>query len=182
MKHWIATGAFCTGLLATLSIASPRVNTALAASSRSHTAAVTRCYTNQLTISPDTSNSGAGHVGRYFRLHNKSNRGCTLFGYPGAQLLNASGHAMPTVLHWGTGYLSGSVVKRLVYLASGGNAYFLLEWSHIPTPGQTCPGAPAILITPPNTYRSIRVSLGQARIDACGGIINAAPVERTRLP
>lgn len=141
-------------------------------------ATVVRCYTNQLSISPDSGNSGAGHVGVYFRLHNHSQRACTLFGYPGAQLLDGRGHALHTVLHWGI----GSTIRRLVLLRPGSNAYFLLEWAHVPMPGQTCPRAPAILITPPNAYTSIRVSMVPGGIDACGGIINAGPVEPSRIP
>ena len=174
--------ALCLGLLLSLVAWSPVGNTALAAGPSSHGRAVTRCYTNQLTIYPDSGNSGMGHVGLYFRLHNHSNRACTLYGYPGAQLLDGHGGYLHTVLHWGVGYISGPQAKRLVYLRAGSNAFFLLEWVHIPTPGQSCPGAPAVLITPPNTYRSIRVSVLPGRIDACGGILNAAPVEPTRLP
>jgi hypothetical protein len=145
-------------------------------------AAVTRCYTNQLAVYRDTGNSGAGHVGVYFRLHNRSPRACTLFGYPGVQLLDGRGQYLHTVLHWGVGYLSGNQARRLVYLRPGGDAFFLLEWVHIPSPGQTCPHAPALLITPPNTYRSIRVSMTPGYVDACGGILNAGPVEPVRLP
>lgn len=155
---------------------------ALAAGSAARPAAVTRCYTNQLAIYRDSGNSGLGHVGVYFRIHNRSSRACTLFGYPGAQLLDARGRYLHTVLHWGVGYLSGNQARRLVYLRPGGDAFFLLEWVHIPSPGQTCSRAPAILITPPNTYRSIRVSMSPGYIDACGGILNAAPVEPVRLP
>lgn len=181
MNRWLSRclllGCIVFGF--TLSLCAHRV---LAAGPAVGPAAVTRCYTNQLAIYRDSGNSGLGHIGVYFRLQNRSQRVCTLFGYPGIQLLDGSGRPLHTVLHWGVGYLSGNQARRLVYLRPGGNAYFLLEWVHFPTPGQTCPHAPAILITPPNAFRSIRVSMRPGYVDACGGIVNAAPVEPVRLP
>jgi len=106
-------------------------------------------------------------------------------GYWGSlagQLLNRQGRSLHTVLHWGVGYLSGNQARRMVYLRPGRNAFFFLEWVHFPSPGQTCPSAPAVLITPPNTYRSIRVQMSPGVITACGGVVNAGPVEPSRLP
>ena len=182
MNRLIRSCALLLGVWVSLMMWFPQTHIAAAAPSSAHPSALTRCYTSQLSISPDSSNSGMGHVGFYFRVHNASARACTLFGYPGVQLLNRQGRSLHTVLHWGVGYLSGNQARRMVYLRPGRNAFFFLEWVHFPSPGQTCPSAPAVLITPPNTYRSIRVQMSPGVITACGGVVNAGPVEPSRLP
>ena len=161
------------GLFAAL-VAGP--HNAARASAPAH-AAVGRCHTEQLTIAPDYGEGGAGHIGIIFLVHNRSGHTCTLYGYPGAQLLDASYRPLPTHLRWGIGYLAGNPPRRLVTLKPGTDAYFSLEWVHIPSPGQACPTASFIQIYPPNTYTPTVVWAGQGGIDACGGNLIAAPVE-----
>jgi uncharacterized protein DUF4232 len=160
------------GLLAAL-VAGPHNAARASAPAR----VVARCDTAQLTIAPDYGEGGAGHIGLIFLVHNRSGQTCTLYGYPGAQLLDAAYRPLPTHLRWGTGYLAGNPPRRLVTLKPGTDAYFSLEWVHIPSPGQACPTAPFVRITPPNAYTSTIVWAGQGGIDACGGNLIAAPVE-----
>ena len=143
----------------------------------SRPAAVARCQTGQLAIAPDYGEGGVGHLSIIFLIHNRSGRTCALYGYPGAQLLNGSGQPLPTRLTWGSGYLNGNPPRRLVLLAPGTDAYVALEWTHIPTPGQSCPTASFVRITPPNASGSTIVWAGQGGIDACGGALTASPVE-----
>ncbi|GAC1434981.1 MAG: hypothetical protein NVSMB65_08960 [Chloroflexota bacterium] len=154
-----------------------------AATSRAGLAAASGapCQPRQLTIAVLASNGAMGHIGLMIQLHNRSGQSCTLFGYPGAQLLDARHRALPTHLHWGLGYLSGNSVRQTVWLPRGGNAFFILEWAHIPTGNEACPRAPYILITPPNDYSSLLVSLAPGFIDACGGRLNASPVLARRV-
>ena len=146
-----------------------------------HTAATVRCRTNQLTIAADYGEGGVGHLGLIFLVHNLSGQACTLYGYPGAQLLNGSQHSLPTHLKWGEGYLVGALPKRTVVLPPGIDAYFSLEWVHIPSPGQSCPVAPFLRITPPNTTVSLIVWSGPGGIMACGGNLTASPVESSQF-
>lgn len=142
-------------------------------------AASPRCRTSQLTITPIGGSAGVGHVGVEFRLRNHSALGCTLSGYPGAQLLDAHRHPLATIVRWGPGYLSGSRPVRAVYLAPGGDAYFTLEWDQIPSTGETCSVASALLVTPPNAYTPLLALPGAVVIRACGGRLTASPVEPT---
>ena len=138
-----------------------------------------RCHTAQLSITPVSSSGGVGHIGLQFSIHNDSSQTCTLQGFPGALLLNAQQQPLPTTVQWGAGYLSGNRPVRLVTLAPGANAYMTLEWVHIPSPGQTCPAAPYVLITPPDAADALQVTVGAGVIDACGGQLTASPVEPT---
>lgn len=147
------------------------------------TQAVSRCYVGQLTAKVVASSGAAGHLGVMFGLHNRSRRTCTLYGFPGAQLLTARKSRLPTHLQWGDGYITGIQRKKtLVRLTPGANAYFVMEWTHIPSPGQRCPMAPLVRITPPNDYSSILVPMKPSGIDACGGILDVTPVSATRFP
>jgi hypothetical protein len=99
---------------------------------------------------------------------------CTLYGYPGADLVDAKGYDLPTHLQWGYGYLFGNPAKRTVTLSTGGSAYFGLEWSHVPSSGQTCPTASYLLVTPPDETAPIVVAVKLGEI--CGGQLVATPV------
>lgn len=145
--------------------------------------AVSRCLVGQLTAKVVASSGAAGHQGIMFRFHNRSVRPCTLYGYPGAQLLTATRRPLPTRVQRGGGYISGIMRKKtLVRLAPGANAFFVMEWARIPTPGQRCPAAPLVRVTPPNDYASILVVMRPNGIDACDGILNVTPVSATRFP
>lgn len=151
---------------------------------RSHrVSTVTRCYVGQLALKPIASSGATGHLGVQFRFHNRSSRACNLYGFPGAQLLTGSRRPLPTHMQWGDGYISGiQRNKTVVRMAPGANSYFVMEWTHIPSPGQTCPVAPLIRITPPNDYSSILVHMTPYGIDACRGILNVTPVSGRPFP
>jgi Protein of unknown function (DUF4232) len=144
-------------------------------------AAPVRCYSNQLTVSPYQTSGAAGHRVMQIRFGNSSMRACSLYGYPGFQLQDARGKALPTRAVWATGYFFAARPKHSVRLAPRGNAYFVIEWTHIPTPGQACPTARGLRVTPPNAFTSIQVPLVSFGIDACGGILTSTPVEEEPL-
>lgn len=137
-------------------------------------AALPACQTAQLSISVEATDAATGHISDQFRIHNRSYAACTLFGFPGAQLLDAAYRPVYTRLTWGPGYAARP--RRLVTLAARGNAYVVLDWVHFSSTGGPCPTTPYLLITPPNTSRSLTVT---DAIDTCGGRLTASPVEPT---
>jgi hypothetical protein len=139
------------------------------------------CQPAQVDTVPDSSSAGAGHVGLQLRLHNHTAATCTLYGYPGPQLLDAQKHPLPTSVRQGNGYLAGSAQPEMVYLIPDSNAYFVLEWVHVPAPGQSCPRAANLLITLPSAHAAELVSLGRGRVDACGGRLTVSPIETNRF-
>lgn len=137
-------------------------------------AALPSCQTAQLSISVEATDNATGHVADQFRIHNRSFAACTLFGFPGAQLLDAGYRPVFTRVVWGPGY--GARPRRLVTLAPRGNAYVVLDWVHFSATGGSCATTPYLLITPPNTRFTLTVT---DAIDACGGRLTASPVEPT---
>lgn len=142
------------------------------------------CVNFQLLVTPVSGNGAMGHISEMFRIHDLLPGSCTLFGYPGALLLDGSFHSMPTHLTRAPWPQGGPGPKR-VTLTRSQDAYFVLAWEHMPRPGQRCPGARYVMITPPDdrlpvvTYSGNRS--GPSVIDACGGDLTASPVAGTRF-
>jgi len=136
------------------------------------------CYNIQLTIRPVQSQGAAGHIAVIYRLHNMWNQPCTLFGYPGVQLLDRHFLSLPTHVHRSPGNLVGAIPPRLIRLGPFGNAYFALGYSDVQVNNQPCPEARYLMIFPPNdslpvvTYAATH---GQG-LTACTGNINLSPV------
>lgn len=148
--------------------------------SRHHTASAGGvCRARQLNVTMHGGGVGLGHVGIELRLHNISTQSCTLTGYPSAFLLDARLLPMPTTVHQGSGYLSGNRPVRRVTLVPGGDAYAMVEWTHVPSPGQSCPVARNLLFLPPGADGAQLISMGRGGIDACGGQLTVSPVEPT---
>jgi hypothetical protein len=174
-------GRLATVALALAVLVIPSVGARAASVALPNSMALSRCYTNQLVINPASSSGAAGTIALLFKIHNRSSRACTLYGYPGAQLQNARHQNMPTYVHRGPPYFLG-LKPRLVHLAAGGNAFFVFKWSHIPSGNAPCPTSPYIRITPPNDYSSLLVTLGARNgIDACGGNLTVTPVVSYRI-
>jgi Protein of unknown function (DUF4232) len=142
--------------------------------------AVHACRNFQLTVRAFRSSAGMGHVETMYRVHNILPAACTLFGYPGAKLLDRDFNSLPTHVQRGLAYLAGKHAPETVTLAGSHDGYFVLAWDHFPSPGQTCPPAPYLMITPPNdrlpvvTYAG--AGSGFSQIVACGGNLTASPV------
>jgi hypothetical protein len=140
------------------------------------------CQATQLAIVQDRSSGATGHIGIELRLHNVSKQQCSLKGYATVVLLDGSHRPLLTVLRWGPGgFFNFNRPVRLVTLAPGGNAYLAMGWTHIPTPGQTCPPAPNLLILPPRASSALVVSMGHGGVDACGGQLSVSAVEPTHF-
>lgn len=112
-------------------------------------AATPRCTVAKLSAELRRPSAGAGQRGLTLVLTNASRSSCSLFGYPGAQLLSARNQDVPT-----------NVVRqrarvRTVVLRPGAGATTTLQWSSVAGPGEPvtgrCEPNPArVEITPPN--------------------------------
>jgi hypothetical protein len=136
-----------------------------------------RCHTAGLTMEQviQAGDAGAGHQGTTFRFTNRLAVPCTMFGYPGAQLADASGNALPTNVVRGQGYLFRDPGPTQVTVPAGGSAQFRAEWVVVPTGAETtCPTSGSIRVTPPNEYAPLTIPL---TITACnGGQLNVTAV------
>jgi hypothetical protein len=141
-----------------------------------------RCSSSQLALSYVGTQGATGHLEATFSLRNISARTCTLFGYPGAQMLDAGGAPVPTHLKRGNGFFPDTLATpRRVLLRPGGNAQFGLSFATNSeyVGGRPCPAATALSSVPPNAYQALHVELagaGRPRFAPCGGVLVASPV------
>ncbi len=155
-------------------------STTTSASSTTTTAAgLTTCQSTQLSGAVGQSNGGAGTIETTVTFTNTSSGTCTLKGYPGMQLLAASGAALPTnvVRGGGPGFLGAAANQpaALVTLGPGQTATFSLSYEDVPVGTETsCPTSAKAQVTPPNDTGFLVVGL---QADACGGgTIHVSPV------
>ncbi len=96
-----------------------------------------RCHTAGLTLTRAVQgDAGVGHEGMYFTLTNTLEVSCTLFGYPGLQLLGAAANGLPTITRRGGGYLFADDGPTAIELSPNGLAEFAVEWVHVPSAGE----------------------------------------------
>jgi hypothetical protein len=121
--------------------------------------------------------SGAvGTVEWTFRFRNESTTSCTLLGFPGAQMLDASGKklAIQTTLRGG-GYTFTNLPVTKVTLAPGGTAYFNAGYSEVPTGSEgTCPSSARLEVTPPNDFSQLVIAFQAAVCNQ--GTLTVSPV------
>lgn len=131
--------------------------------------------------------AATGHVGVQVVLRNVSAVPCHLYGFPGLQLLNADGVALPTVTHWGGSFLFPALSPHLVGLAPAQKASFDLAYVDIPIGNpppsyqHACPAATTLAIIPPDGFTSLSTT---ANISPCNGDLSVSPVvpRTTRIP
>ncbi len=134
------------------------------------------CQPSQLRILLYGSEGAAGTIELTFTLANYSTSLCAMYGYPGMQLLDASGASLPTVVIRGGTLAFEDIAATNVSLAPGQTAYFNLGYNDVVTGTTTCSMATQIEITPPNDMLYAVAQL-VAQIDVCnGGTLHVSPV------
>jgi hypothetical protein len=133
------------------------------------------CRSAQLQLRTGRTEGATGHRYVTYGLRNRSGAACTMFGYPGVQLLDADGRALRTVLRHGE---LGTGPARRVLLRPGGWGFFVVEEGVIPydTDPQPCPAAASIAVTPPQQRQALTAPTALA---PCGGRLTVSPVGLT---
>ena len=140
------------------------------------------CQVAQLRVVPQSGSGAAGTIEMSVDLTNQSSSSCTLFGYPGMQLLDGSGNKLPTNVVRGGGPQFGvpgaDQGPATVVLAPQHTAAFSFSYSDVPVGTESsCPMSTSSLITPPGDLVSGTVALA---ISPCGGgTIHVSPVYST---
>ncbi len=136
-----------------------------------------RCRTSALSAQPFALAGGgaAGSQGGAFGFTNRGTVTCTLFGFPGMQLLGANGQPLPTTVIRGHYEVVDAVPEQTVTLAPGAQARFYFMYSDTLGGGYpaVCPTASAVEITPPGSYNHLVVA---TNIAPCEGHIWVSPV------
>lgn len=139
------------------------------------------CQVSQLSIVPQQGSGAAGQIELAMTMTNVSSNTCTLYGYPGLQMLDASGQPLPTnVVRGGTTF--GTPVANQppaeVVLTSQHTAAFTLHYEDVPVGNETsCPTSSKVEVTPPNDVDHAVVDLAITPCNA--GTIHVSPVYST---
>jgi hypothetical protein len=147
-------------------------------SSTTTTAASTNCQPAQLSGSVAAPSGAAGQIEESIVLQNTSSTTCTLSGYPGMQLYDGAGAAIPTtVIRGGETFLvpAANQPPGVVDVSPGAAADFRLRYEDVPVGGETsCPTSATALVTPPNDVHGLTMDLAVA---PCGnGTVHVSPV------
>jgi Protein of unknown function (DUF4232) len=127
------------------------------------------CQSSQLNLAEDAAHSSggaAGSLGITYIFTNTSATACRLSGFPGLQLLNASGQPLMTTT------LRNSNTPSVVTLEPGRHAWFDIEF-----PTQTgfgslhCPTSAALAVIPPNNRTALILRGPGGQIAPYGGDI-----------
>jgi hypothetical protein len=128
----------------------PRARTASAA-----------CAAGQVSVSLGPGSAGLGHSGFALLFTNTGSGSCALTGYPGAALV-ANGGAQLQIQRTPNGYLGGLAptarANPIVRLAPRQVASALFEGLDSTSAGGPCPQYAALLVTPPNSTLTSRLS------------------------
>ena len=130
-----------------------------------------RCSISQLRVRQTSSNGAAGSIGLTFAFTNVSSTTCTLFGYPGMQMLAAGGGSLPTTVIRAPSVVVPAVAERTVILGPNAIASFYAGYSDVSA--GSCPQAARLEVTPPNAYDHLVIATS---IAPCRGRINVSPV------
>ncbi len=139
------------------------------------------CAGSQLAPSYAGTEGATGHLELTLALRNVSGRACLVRGYPGARLLDSSGHPLPLRVSRGHGFFPDTVpAPRAVALKPGSSAHFGISFvtNNEYARAHTCHTAAAAMTAGPGSgSRWRRVSLRAApRISPCGDQLVVSPV------
>ncbi|MGW0188850.1 DUF4232 domain-containing protein [Streptomyces sp. NPDC003362] len=111
----------------------------------------TRCHTSELRASVGRNDPGAGQENHPIVLTNVSERPCTLFGFPGAAFVDASGRQL------GPDPERVPETPTRVRLAPGQEARAGLSYANPELSGARTATPAALLVTPPDEREPLRV-------------------------
>ena len=118
----------------------------------------TPCISAQLAVELGQSGGAAGSVGVVVSFKNTSSAACSLYGYPGLQMLDSAGHPIATEVIRGTSTTVPSVPEDAVQVAPGAEASFNLGFPDATGYGSaSCPTSTNVEFTPPNAVQPITI-------------------------
>jgi hypothetical protein len=137
------------------------------------------CQPAELHMVASMISGGAGTIEMLVTMANTSSATCTMEGYPGIQLLSASGSPIPTTVVRGGGpeypTPAANAPPAPVSLAPEQSAAFSFSYSDVPVGNETsCPTSARAEVTPPNDTAYAVIPM---QIAPCGnGTLHVSPV------
>ncbi|MFF4056285.1 DUF4232 domain-containing protein [Streptomyces sp. NPDC001668] len=138
------------------------VSNSLTPSAPRSPAAGTRCHTSELSASVGRNNPGAGQENFPVVLTNESSRTCTLYGYPGAAFVDASGKQL------GPDPKRSSGDPETVRLAPGQSAWAGLSFANPEVSGASTATPAALVVTPPDEEDPLKVTWKSGEVPVSG--------------
>jgi hypothetical protein len=125
--------------------------------------AIPACVSNQLSAGLHGTQVGLGNRGFILTLTNTGNSSCSVYGYPGLGLQNASHQVLPSHTHWGGTYFDTDPGRSLIVLSPGETTS--ADVSYGAGSGLSSDSVVTYLeVTPPNTYRQLTVRVPGAPV------------------
>jgi hypothetical protein len=149
-----------TSVLATATVAGAAV-CLLAVPSKAHGAAVAPpCGNAALRVTASQTQGATGHGNLVLRFKNRTTHSCSLYGYPGLDALNGSGHVIRHARRTLSGFTGGSVHGlRTIVVRPGHYASADVEWLNFhPVTGKDCRFSKAVAATPAGTSHTVRLA------------------------
>ncbi|MFC8100851.1 DUF4232 domain-containing protein [Streptomyces sp. NPDC057363] len=122
-----------------------------------------RCHTSELRAAVGRVDPGAGQRNFPVVLTNTSDRTCTLYGYPGAAFVDASGKQL------GPDPERAPASLETLRLAPGKSAWAGLSFSSPQISGARTATPAALLVTPPDEHDPLKVAWTAGEVPVGGG-------------
>jgi hypothetical protein len=128
------------------------------------------CTASDVSVVPGKFDSGTKVASGTFVFTNTVGASCWMEGFPGLQMLDASGADLKTQVVQDPAPVP---VKRFLLKASH-SASFSYTYRAIPNGAQQCPSSAAVQISPPRGSASVKVTFAMA---PCAGTVSVSAVE-----
>jgi hypothetical protein len=129
-----------------------------------------RCHTSDLTGHVEGHGAGAGQRYAALGLTNKTTTTCGVYGYPGLQLVDAHGSAMPT-----TARRDDAVAPKLLEVKPGQTVWALLHWTVIPADDEAAthcaPDPTSLRVIPPDETTQLTMTFDYGAVCQHGDIM-----------
>ena len=140
---------------------------------RADTHGVQRCHTRDLTGHVEGHGAGAGQRYAALGLTNSTAAACTIYGYPGLQLVDAHGAARQTNAHW-----DRSAGPTRLVVAPGQTVWAPLHWTVTPADDEVAndcaPDTAGLRVIPPDETTQLSMAFDAGRLCQHGDIIAGA--------
>ncbi|MHB1517172.1 MAG: DUF4232 domain-containing protein [Acidimicrobiales bacterium] len=136
------------------------------------------CQPSQLAGTATLAGLGTGHVDTKVDLTNVSAGDCTMYGYPGLQMISTTGARLATTVTRASDYTFAAVTPGVVGLVPGASASFDVGWGdvNIGNPPQPCQPVAQLAVILPNDTSPMLIATGAFGMSDCSGVVNTSPV------
>lgn len=123
-------------------------------------ATVAPCGNSSLAVSHLHTQGATGHGSVVLLFKNTTAHSCSLYGYPGLDALNASGHVLAHAKRTMRGFAGGAHVEKTVTVTPGHSASASVEWMNFnPVNGGSCTFSKSVATTPANTTHTVHLAI-----------------------